>query len=245
MHAMGSRRPDQILFRSATKILREVVMSFVSRVSRLKHAVRLTSLSIALAWCALVPAPARAQGAPQLSVDARAKGSKRAPVTVYEMADFQCPFCRDFAVKTMPAIDAEYIKSGKVRWIFINLPIPSIHANAVAAAEFAACAARQGKFWQAHDMLYGTHDKWENLKSVGPYLQAQVPTLGLRQDAMTSCLQSGAGSATVRDDVAGAERSGAHSTPTFYIEGGLLEGAQPIEVFRRVLDSVYAAKTKK
>jgi protein-disulfide isomerase len=220
-------------------------MSFVFHVSRLKHAARLTAASMGLAWCVFTPAPAHAQGAPELSVDARAKGSKRAPVTVYEMADFQCPFCRDFALGTMPTIEQEYIKTGKVRWIFINLPIPAIHHNAVAAAEFAACAARQGKFWQTHDMLYGTHDKWENLKSVSPYLQAQIPTLGLKQDAMTMCLQTGVGSATVKDDVAGAQRSGAHSTPTFYIEGGLLEGAQPIDIFRRVLDSVYAAKTKK
>jgi protein-disulfide isomerase len=220
-------------------------MSFVSHVSRLKHVARVTSVSMALAWCSLLPARAHAQGSSELPVDARAKGSKRAPVTVYEMADFQCPFCRDFALQTMPTLDQEYIKTGKVRWIFINLPIPSIHHNAVAAAEFAACAARQGKFWQTHDMLYGTHDKWENLKSVGPYLQAQIPVLGLKADAMTTCLQTGVGSATVRDDVAGAERSGARSTPTFYIEGGLLEGAQPIEIFRRVLDSVYAAKTKK
>jgi protein-disulfide isomerase len=218
-------------------------MSFAFHVSRLKHSARLISVSMALAWCAVVPTPARAQGGPELSVDARAKGAKHAPVTVYEMADFQCPFCRDFALGTMPTIEKEYIKTGKVRWIFINLPIPSIHHNAVAAAEFAACAAHQGKFWQTHDMLYGTHDKWENLKSVAPYLQAQIPALGLKQDAMTTCLQTGVGSATVRDDVAGAQRSGAHSTPTFYIEGGLLEGAQPIDIFRRVLDSVYVAKT--
>lgn len=217
-------------------------MSFVSHVSCLKHVARLTSVSMALGWFTFMPTPARAQGSTELPVDARAKGSKRAPVTVYEMADFQCPFCRDFAIQTMPKIDLEYIKTGKVRWVFINLPIPSIHHNAVAAAEFAACAARQGKFWQAHDMLYGTHDKWENLKSVGPYLQAQVPVLGLKPDAMTTCLQTGVGSATVRDDVAGAQRSGARSTPTFYIEGGLLVGAQPLPVFREVLDSIVRLK---
>lgn len=183
-------------------------------------------------------------GAADLPIDARAKGLKTAPVTVYEMADFQCPFCRDFALGTLPTIEKEYIKTGKVRWVFINLPIPSIHQNAMAAAEFAACAARQGRFWQTHDMLYQTHDRWENLKSAAPFFQSQIPALGLKQDAMLACLSSGAGAATVKDDVAGAERSGARSTPTFYIEGGLMDGAQPIEIFRRVLDSVYKAKRK-
>ena len=160
------------------------------------------------------------------------------------MADFQCPFCRDFAVTTLPLIEKEYINTGKVRWVFINLPIPSIHANAVPAAEFAACAARQGRFWPTHNMLYATHDKWENLKNALPFFQAQMPSLGLKPELMATCLQSGAGADVVKDDVAGAERSGAHSTPTFYIERGMMAGAQPIEVFRQILDSIYTAKVK-
>src|SRR5207247_112706 len=83
-----------------------------------------------------------------------------APVTVYEMSDFQCPFCKRHVDETFPTLEKEYIATGKVRWIFINLPLSSIHPNAVAAAEFAMCAARAGKFWPAHDALYrseGTH----------------------------------------------------------------------------------------
>ncbi|MGH7593579.1 MAG: DsbA family protein [Gemmatimonadales bacterium] len=220
-------------------------MSFAFRVSHLKQAPGLTAVLLALACSVLAPMAAGAQGGPDLALDARSQGSKTAPVTVYEMADFQCPYCRDFALQTLPTIEKEYIRTGKVRWIFINLPIPSIHHNAVAAAEFAVCAAHQGKFWQAHDMLYGTHDRWENLKNPGPFFQAQMPALGLKQEAMLTCLSSGVGAAAVRDDLAGAERSGAHSTPTFYIEGGMLDGAQPIEVFRRILDSVYKSKTTK
>lgn len=214
-------------------------MSFACHVSRLKQMLPLT----AMAWCILMPASLRAQGGPDLSIDARAMGPRNAPVTVYEMADFQCPYCRDFALGTLPTIEKEYVKTGKVRWIFINLPIPSIHHNAVAAAEFAACAAKQGKFWQTHDMLYATHDKWENLKSAAPFFQAQIAAIGLKQDAMSTCLASGAGAAIVQDDVAGAQRSGAQSTPTFYIEGGMMAGAQPIDVFRRILDSILTART--
>src|ERR671927_65665 len=74
---------------------------------------------------------------PAASLDNRTKGSSNAPVTVYEMSDFQCPFCRQFALETFPQLDREYIASGKVRWVFINYPLTSIHANAAAAAQVA------------------------------------------------------------------------------------------------------------
>src|SRR2546428_6601166 len=73
---------------------------------------------------------------------ARSKGSATAPVTVYEMADFQCPACRMFTVTVMPAVDSEFIRTGKVRWVFINLPLPSIHPNALAAAQVPTVPAR-------------------------------------------------------------------------------------------------------
>src|SRR5438094_9986075 len=90
---------------------------------------------------------------------ARSKGSATAPVTVYEMADFQCPACRMFAVTVLPTLDSEYVRTGKVRWVFINLPLTSIHPNAVAAAQVAVCAARQGRFWPTHDLLYRQQDQ--------------------------------------------------------------------------------------
>src|SRR5437868_15262098 len=65
----------------------------------------------------------------------RIKGSPKAPVTVYEMSDFQCPYCRQFALETVPALDSAYVATGKVRWAFINFPLTSVHQNAAAAAE--------------------------------------------------------------------------------------------------------------
>lgn len=84
---------------------------------------------------------------------ARSKGDPDAPVTVYEMADFQCPACRTFALEVMPVLDREYVRTGKVRFVFINLPLTQIHRHAAAAAEAAMCAGRQGKFWEMHDVL--------------------------------------------------------------------------------------------
>lgn len=194
---------------------------------------------LALIVLAAAPAVAPAQDA---LLAPRTKGVATAPVTVYEMSDFQCPFCKRFATETFPLIEKEYIATGKVRWIFINFPLESIHPNAMAAAEFASCASVQGRFWQAHDFLYARQDSWAKLKDPGQYFMAQAKTLGLKPDGMLRCLQGGQSRKLVRDDAAGAARSGASSTPTFYIEGGLMSGAQPIEVFRPILDSIVKLK---
>jgi protein-disulfide isomerase len=217
-------------------------MGFTRLVSRVQHARLAVIGSTLLILSGALAASASGQ---DTTLAARSMGSKTAPVTVYEMADFQCPWCGKFARETFPSIKKEYIATGKVRWIFINFPIPSIHPNAMAAAEFAACAARQDRFWQAHDMLYATQDKWDQLKDPAPYFLSQVPTLKLDRGQLQTCLQSGAGTKMVNEDLAGVARSGAHSTPAFYIEGGLMSGYAPIETFRPILDSVYKAKTAK
>jgi protein-disulfide isomerase len=230
-------------FLTATKILDEGVMSFASTVSRLKQWNCFAVIAALLLGC-FVPAIGSAQ-AQTLPLAARAKGSPTAPVTVYEMADFQCPVCKTFVGTVWPTLEKEFVSTGKVRWIFINFPLASIHANAVAAAEFASCAAKDGKFWPTHDMLYSTQESWEKLKDPVPFFQSKIGALGLKAEAMNSCLTSGAGASMVNDDATGSERSGANATPSFYIEGGMISGLYPLAVYQRILDSVYKAKTTK
>jgi protein-disulfide isomerase len=178
-------------------------------------------------------------------LEPRSKGSAKAPVTVYEMSDFQCPYCRAFASETFPQLEKEYIKPGKVRWVFINFPLTSVHANAAAAAELALCAAQQRGFWRMHDLLFQYQEAWAPLKEAGPFFVSLADSAGLSKQTILSCLQSPQTIEQVKADAEGATRSGAASTPTFYIEGGLLEGAVPVKVFRQVLDSVYQQKTGK
>ncbi len=194
---------------------------------------------------------ARAQATSQSGGQASAKkdilgerslGSPTAPVTVYEMSDFQCPYCRRHAVDVFPTLDQTFVKTGKVRWIFINFPLTSIHPNAAAAAELVLCGARLGKFWPLHDLLFKYQDTWAPLKEPGPFLLSLADSAGVPHQAMQECLTTGAARPEVEADVDGARRSGAQSTPTFYIEGGLLVGAQPPEVWKQVLDSIYTAK---
>ncbi len=175
----------------------------------------------------------------------RSKGSPTAPVTVYEMSDFQCPYCRSFALETFRAIEQEYISPGKVRWVFVNFPLTSVHANAVAAASTALCAGRQDAFWPVHDLLYLHQDIWAPLKQPGPFLLTLADSVGISKPKLLECVKSPATVSEIRFEAEGAERAGAGSTPTFYIEGGLITGAHPLPVFRQVLDSIYAEKTRK
>jgi len=175
----------------------------------------------------------------------RSKGSASAPVTVYEMSDFQCPYCKRFTEQFFPAIEKEYIATGKVRWIFINLPLVSLHANAVAAAEFAMCAAREGKFWPAHDLLYRRQEVWAPLKNPAAFLLSLADSLKIPRARIMPCLEKGETRELVRSDSEGSVKAGAGSTPTFYVEGGILAGAYPPEIWRPILDSVIRVKTRK
>jgi protein-disulfide isomerase len=129
--------------------------------------------------------------------------------------------------------------------VFINFPLTSVHAHASAAAELALCAARQRGFWRVHDLLFQHQETWAPLKEAGPFFVSLADSAGLSKKTLLTCLETPATLNAVQADAEGAARSGASSTPSFYIEGGLLEGAQPLELFRRVLDSVYAVKTGK
>ncbi len=187
---------------------------------------------------AALAAPLRAQD----PMAARTKGSPTAPVTVYEMSDFQCPYCARFALDIFPTLEAEFVKTGKVRWVFVNFPLP-MHPNAVSAAQVAMCAANQDKFWPVHDLLFRNQQVWAPLDAPGEYLLTFADSASLNKAAFQECLTTGATRAEIESDAQAAVRSGAQSTPSFYIEGGIMAGAQPATVFRPILDSIYKAKT--
>jgi protein-disulfide isomerase len=208
--------------------------------------IRRVRLPLVLALLTALP-PYRPTAAAQTpdALASRTKGSPDAPVTVYEMSDFQCPYCRKFALETFPLLERAYVATGKVRWVFVNFPLTSVHPNAVAAAEAALCAGKQGAFWAVHDLLYQHQDTWAPLKEPGPFLLSLADSAGISKPALLACVQAPGTRGEVRADAEGAERSGAGSTPTFYIEGGLLVGAQPLLVFKQVLDSIYEVRVRK
>jgi len=192
-----------------------------------------------LAIGALLVGHAAAQMAP---IEVRSKGNPQAPVTVVELSDFQCPWCRRFTVETLPALEREYIAPGKVRLVFINFPLTELHRNAAAAHETAMCAARQNRFWPMHDILFRRQEDWAPLDQPGPTLVAYADSIGADRDQLRRCVESGATRAEVETDARSAFRTGANSTPSFLIEGGLLAGQHGIEVWRPILDSIIQTR---
>jgi protein-disulfide isomerase len=203
--------------------------------------------AVALAAVGLWIVTRAAAQAPADPLAARSRGRADAPVVVYEMADFQCPACRQFALETMPAIEREYVRTGKVRFVFINFPLSvfdsTFHRNAGPAAELAMCAARQGRFWPAHDALFQRQTAWAPMGDPTPYFAALADTIGLDRAALAACLADDGVRSEITADAERAYRSGARSTPTFWIAGGMIDGAIPLAAFRVVLDSIHGART--
>ena len=199
----------------------------------------LRSLACAALLVALVRT-ARAQADP---LAARTKGRTDAPITLFEMSDFQCPFCRGFALETMPALDTEYVRTGKVKFIYVNFPLTRLHANAQAAAEVGVCAARQGKFWPMHDQLFRHQPEWAGLTNPLAFFLALGDSVRADRARLAHCVTTRAAQAEVDADAASSANAGASATPTFYVEKLLLSGAAPLAVFRHLLDSLYQAKT--
>ena len=91
-------------------------------------------------------------------------GNSDAPITIIEFSDFQCPFCARFHTQTLPLLLEEYIEQGKVKLVFRDFPIQSIHPNALPASVAAECANEQGKFREMHDMLFEKQNEWNKLE---------------------------------------------------------------------------------
>lgn len=193
------------------------------------------------------PAPAprsAAVGSPVMVTGAVFKGRADAPVTIVEFSDYQCPFCARHVTQTIPLLEKEYIETGKVKYVYRNLPIESIHRNAFKAAEAAECANEQDKFWPMHDRLFA------NPQTLGP---AQLPThaaaVGLQAAAFDQCLASGKFTSKIRKDIADAEALGITGTPAFVVgktaPGSptikvetFLYGAKPYAAFKAEIDKL-------
>jgi protein-disulfide isomerase len=154
------------------------------------------------------------------------KGELKAPITIVEFSDFQCPYCAR-AVTTLDRVVAAY--PGKIRVVFRHFPL-SFHEKAPKAAEAAACADEQGKFWALHDALF------ESQQLDVDALKDQAQRAGLDAKAFDACLDSGRMAALVERDMLAGQKVGVTGTPAFFINGRMLSGAQPEDAFRKIID---------
>lgn len=176
---------------------------------------------------------------------ARSKGADSARVTIYEVSDYQCPFCARFAAETGPALDSAYVRTGKAKIVFINLPIPS-HREAWAAAEGALCAGAQGKYWPMHDLLFQKQQEWSAGGLNTPKLLEYGRSLGLDAEALRRCLDSDAVAPILVSDIMQTAGAGIGGTPTFILSAGgqqrAVQGAQPFAAFQKEIDALLGGK---
>ena len=164
--------------------------------------------------------------------DAPVLGPKGAPVTIVEWSDFQCPFCGRVE-PTLQQLRDEY--KGKIRFAWKNQPL-SFHPNAMPAAEAAMAAHEQGRFWEFHDALFKKQGQ------LSPALYNEVARqLGLDMDRFHASIEGRKNTAQIEADMAAGNAVGAQGTPTFFINGKKLVGAQPIDAFKQMIDAELAS----
>ncbi|MBU0530461.1 MAG: DsbA family protein [Candidatus Aenigmatarchaeota archaeon] len=160
------------------------------------------------------------------------KGDANAPITIVEFSDFQCPFCSRFYTDAYPRIIQEYVDTGKAKIVYRDFPLTSLHPQAQPAAEASECANEQGMFWEFHDKIF------ENQGSMSPEAYKQwAADIGLNTEQFNSCFDSGKYRSEVQKDLADGQAAGVSGTPTFFINGQKLVGAQPFEAFKAVIDN--------
>jgi protein-disulfide isomerase len=165
-----------------------------------------------------------------------AKGPTDAKVTVVEFSDYQCPFCEQYYTQTEGQVQKDYIDSGKIRYIHRDRPLP-FHPTAHIAAEAARCAGDQNKYWEFHDQLFLHQNDWVSLSDPSTQYATYAQSVGMNSSKFSQCLSSGKFKADVDADLNMATSIGANGTPTFYINGKPLVGAQPYSAFQSAIDA--------
>ncbi len=172
-------------------------------------------------------------------------GDKNAPVTIIEFSDFQCPFCARFYLQTEKQIIDEYVDTGKVKFVYRDFPLNSIHPDAQPAAEAAECADEQGKFWEYHNILFEKQDEWVGNAEI--MLKKYASDLKLDTKKFNDCLDSNKYASEVNKDATDAVASGGQGTPYFVFLDkngdvtGVVSGAQQFPAFKSAIEKTLAA----
>lgn len=160
-------------------------------------------------------------------------GPEDAKVVIVEFSDFECPYCSRFYQQAYQQIRTTY--GDKVRFVYRDLPLPQLHPNAIAAAEAAECANEQGRFWDYHDLLFANQSRLQQ----GDLID-YAARLELDVDQFTECVLTRRYQAEVVKDMRDSEAYGVTGTPTFFINGYRVVGAQAFSVFQQIIEAELA-----
>ncbi len=164
------------------------------------------------------------------------QGNKDAKVKIIEFGDLRCPFCDQFFKQTEPQIIKDYVDTGKAVFYFRQYaflgPASTVAANA------AECANEQGKFWEMHNYLYQNQpDESDTSMYTTDKLTQIAGTLGMDTNQFNSCLSANKYSQNVSDDLAAGQKAGVSGTPTVFINGTPIVGAQPYSAFQSAIET--------
>jgi protein-disulfide isomerase len=167
-------------------------------------------------------------------------GDPNAKVLMIEFGDYQCPSCRMFWKEVEPRLKKEYIDTGKVKLVFRDFPIAQIHPEAILAAEAVDCAADQQQYWQYHDKVfreqYNKGDDIVRFKAAD--LKKWAKDTGLDPAKFDQCLDSEKYKTEVLKDKSDGEAAGVQGTPTFFVNGRVMGGAQQYPEYKKVIDDL-------
>ena len=167
------------------------------------------------------------------------KGDANAKVTIVEFADFRCPFCEQYFTNTLTQIMKDYVDTGKVKYAFRNYAF--LGPASITAANAAECANDQGKFWDYHNYLYKNQPQETDtsMYNTDTLTQAAV-SLGMNGDQFRSCLDGKKFDSKVSGDLSDGQKAGVNGTPSFFVNGMPLVGAQPYSAFKTLIDQELA-----
>ncbi|MBP6098823.1 MAG: DsbA family protein [Candidatus Levybacteria bacterium] len=165
------------------------------------------------------------------------KGDENAKVTIVEFSDFECPFCGRFYTDTLPSLLKDYIDTGKVKLYYRHFPL-AFHPQAKPLANVAECANEQDKFWEMHDKIFENNATVSS--STMDTFKGWAADLGLNTSKFNDCVDSSKYEKDIDADTADGTTAGVSGTPTFYINGLQLVGAQPIDAFKKIIDQELA-----
>ena len=178
---------------------------------------------------------ARAQnGGVSLAGIGHDSGSTTAKVFVVEFADFGCGYCARFNAETYPRLDSAHIKPGLVRWKMVPF-VTGMFRNSRDVAEAAECAAEQGGFWKMHDLLYAKRKEWMASTDIKSQINKYVTQLKLQPGAFSRCMMNPAIKQRIQRHDAIASQLAIRGTPTFFVNGRIIPGAVPFDLFSQVI----------
>ncbi len=162
-------------------------------------------------------------------------GNDKAKVTVVEFADYQCPFCEEFYKTVWPELKAKYVDTGKIKFVYQDFAF--LGADSTTAAEAAHCAEDQGKFWQYHDYLFNNQQEENTGWATAVHQKQFAATLGLNTTQFDQCLDSGKYAAEVAKETAAGKSYGVSGTPSVFVNGQIIVGAEPVTTFEQAIDA--------